>query len=131
MKVPSSTSAIKNQKEISALRIMLLSISTIFLLIYLWFYKGYQSDPFIKNTLDINGSIETGNKLFRMNCVGCHGISAQGLVGPNLHEVTFRLNDPQIINQVVKGKTPPMPKFEIDSNSMADLLAYMHSLPQT
>ena len=131
MKGPSSTSAIKNQKEISALRIMLLSISTIFLLIYLWFYKGYQSDPFIKNTLDINGSIETGNKLFRMNCVGCHGISAQGLVGPNLHEVTFRLNDPQIINQVVKGKTPPMPKFEIDSHSMADLLAYMHSLPQT
>ena len=63
-----------------------------------------------------------------MNCVGCHGISAQGLVGPDLHSATSRLSDGKIINQVVKGLTPPMPSFEIDSQSMADLLAYMHSI---
>ena len=66
-----------------------------------------------------------------MNCVGCHGITAQGLVGPDLNEVTSNLNDPQIINQVVKGLTPPMPSFEIDPQSMSDLLAYMHSLNQS
>ena len=63
-----------------------------------------------------------------MNCVGCHGISAQGLVGPELNNVTEGLNDKKIINQVVKGLTPPMPSFEMDEQSMADLLAYLHSL---
>ena len=63
-----------------------------------------------------------------MNCVGCHGITAQGLVGPDLNEATSRLSDGKIINQVVKGLTPPMPSFEIDTQSMADLLSYMHSL---
>ena len=63
-----------------------------------------------------------------MNCVGCHGISAQGLVGPELNNVTQELNDKKIINQVVKGLTPPMPSFEMDEQSMADLLAYLHSL---
>ena len=37
-------------------------------------------------------------------------------------------SDQKIVNQVVKGLTPPMPSFEIDSQSMADLLEYMHSL---
>ena len=63
-----------------------------------------------------------------MNCVGCHCISAQGLVGPELNNVTEELNDKKIINQVVKGLTPPMPSFEMDEQSMADLLAYLHSL---
>jgi len=63
-----------------------------------------------------------------MNCVGCHGISAQGLVGPELNDVTNELSDRKIIVQVVKGLTPPMPSFEMDSQSMADLLSYLHSL---
>ena len=63
-----------------------------------------------------------------MNCAGCHGIEAQGLVGPNLHAVTERHRDTEIIKQVVKGKTPPMPSFEMDSQSMADMLSYLHSL---
>tara|TARA_Y100001968_G_C19198356_1_gene638676 strand:+ start:165 stop:452 length:288 start_codon:yes stop_codon:yes gene_type:complete len=94
----------------------------------LWLLSPYQSDPYIKETLKSKGSIDNGNRLFRMNCVGCHGISAQGLVGPDLHDVTSRLNDAKIINQVAKGLTPPMPSFDIESQSMADLLAYMHSL---
>ena len=65
-----------------------------------------------------------------MNCVGCHGIEAQELVGPDLNEVTSRLSDPKIINQVTKGLTRSMPSFEKDSKSMANLLIYMHSLDQ-
>ena len=34
----------------------------------------------------------------------------------------------KIINQVIRGLTPPMPSFEIEPQSMADLLEYMHSL---
>ena len=46
----------------------------------------------------------------------------------DLHSITERLNDKQIIKQVIEGLTPPMPSFEIEPQSMADLLAYMHSL---
>ena len=83
---------------------------------------------FPNQSLNLTGSIENGSGLFRMNCVGCHGISAQGLVGPDLNEVTEVLSDKKIIIQVVKGLTPPMPSFEMDEQSMADLLAYLHSL---
>ena len=62
-----------------------------------------------------------------MNCVGCHGIKARGLVGPDLRSITKSLNDKQIIKQVAGGLTP-MPSFEIDSVNMSNLLKYLHSL---
>ena len=52
----------------------------------------------------------------------------RGLVGPDLHSITMRLNDAEIINQVIKGVTPPMPSFEIDPQNMSNLLTYLHSL---
>ena len=75
-----------------------------------------------------NGSAEKGDVLFMINCVGCHGITARGLVGPDLHSVTQRLSDKEIIKQVTGGLTPPMPSFEIDPENMSNLLKYLHSL---
>ena len=49
-------------------------------------------------------------------------------MGPDLHSITKRLNDKEIIKQVTGGLTPPMPSFEIDSVNMANLLKYLHSL---
>jgi mono/diheme cytochrome c family protein len=66
--------------------------------------------------------------LFLINCAGCHGIAGQGLVGPNLHAVANRKNQRQLIQQVVSGKTPPMPRFQPEPQAMADLLAYLNSL---
>ena len=57
-----------------------------------------------------------------MNCVGCHGIAARGLVGPDLHSINKRLNDIEIIKQVTGGLTPPMPSFEIDSVNMSKFI---------
>ena len=34
----------------------------------------------------------------------------------------------QLIQQVVSGKTPPMPRFQPEPQAMADLLAYLNSL---
>tara|TARA_B100000700_G_scaffold288598_1_gene345222 strand:+ start:3825 stop:4217 length:393 start_codon:yes stop_codon:yes gene_type:complete len=127
---PSSKSLISDVPKISSLRIFLLSIVTLSLLIFLWTIGSLKKDPFVTETLSIQGDSLSGSKLFKINCVGCHGISAQGLVGPDLHEVTEQLSDKKIINQVIRGLTPPMPSFEIDPHSMADLLAYMHSLDQ-
>ena len=128
MNTPSSKALINQNKKISSLRIFLLSISTFALLILFWNIGNFKQDPFITETLSIHGEDLSGSKLFKINCAGCHGISAQGFVGPDLHEATQELSDKKIINQVIRGLTPPMPSFEIEPQSMADLLAYMHSL---
>ena len=128
MNTPSSKALINQNKKISYLRVFLLSISTLALLIIFWNIGNFKQDPFITETLSLHGEDLSGSKLFKINCAGCHGISAQGFVGPDLHEATKELSDKKIINQVIRGLTPPMPSFEIEPQSMADLLAYMHSL---
>ena len=128
MNTSSSKALINKDPKISSWRIFLLSTATVLFLIFLWTIGSFKQDPFITKTLSISGEALSGSKLFKINCVGCHGISAQGFVGPDLHDVTNELSDKKIVNQVIRGLTPPMPSFEIDSQSMADLLAYMHSL---
>ena len=128
MNTPSSKELINQNQKISSWRKFFLSIATVGFLILFWTIGNFRQDPFITTTLSIQGDVLTGSKLFKINCVGCHGISAQGLVGPDLHEATQELSDEKIINQVIRGLTPPMPSFEIEPDSMADLLAYMHSL---
>ncbi len=130
MNTPSSKALINQDQKISLLRIFFLSIATLASLIILWKIGTFKQDPFITETLSIKGEAISGSKLFKINCVGCHGISAQGFVGPDLQEATQELSDKKIINQVIRGLTPPMPSFEIEPQSMADLLAYMHSLNQ-
>ena len=100
-------------------------ILTFFIILYFYFHDNNQ---YILETLELNGSVKEGDSLFKTNCVGCHGITARGLVGPDLHSITQRLNDKQIIKQVTGGLTPPMPSFEIDPQNMSNLLEYLHSL---
>jgi len=92
------------------------------------FVKHQENNNYIIKTLELNGSVEKGDALFKINCVGCHGITARGLVGPDLHSITQRLNDKEIIKQVTGGLNPPMPSFEIDPVNMSNLLKYLHSL---
>ena len=93
-----------------------------------FYFNHEENNIYILKTLELNGSVKEGDTLFKMNCVGCHGINARGLVGPDLHSITLRLNDSEIIKQVIEGVTPPMPSFEIDSQNMSNLLTYLHSL---
>ncbi len=94
----------------------------------LFYLNQEENNTYILKTLELSGSAKVGDTLFKMNCVGCHGISARGLVGPDLHAITQRLNDTEIIKQVTEGLTPPMPSFEIDPQNMSNLLTYLHSL---
>ncbi len=91
-------------------------------------FNHEENNTYILKTLELKGSVKEGDTLFKMNCVGCHGITARGLVGPDLHSITLRLNDTEIIKQVIEGATPPMPSFEIDPKNMSNLLTYLHSL---
>jgi mono/diheme cytochrome c family protein len=88
-----------------------------------------RSDPYSRATLALAGSVDNGGRLFRLNCAGCHGLAAQGLVGPDLHGVGRRKSDRQLIQQVVSGRTPPMPRFQPAPQDMADLLTFLRQLP--
>ena len=100
----------------------------LFLLGVLFFFNQGEKNTYILETLELSGSLKAGDALFKMNCVGCHGITARGLVGPDLHSITQRLSDTEIIKQVTQGLTPPMPSFEIDAQNMSNLLTYLHNL---
>jgi mono/diheme cytochrome c family protein len=98
------------------------------IVLVLWVMGNASRDPYVQATRMLNGDADHGGQVFRINCAGCHGIAAQGLVGPNLHGVADRRSDPSLIHQVVSGATPPMPRFEVEPQTMADLLAYLKSL---
>ena len=127
MTTSSSTAAEKKIKlEIwKKVFIVLLVVLTSVVLIYL---NNQDKNQYILKTLALDGSAKDGNVIFKTNCVGCHGITARGLVGPDLHSITQSLNDKEIIKQVTGGLTPPMPSFEIDPQNMSNLLKYLHSL---
>ena len=124
----SSSSAVEksSSKEFIIKRVML--FASLLIVFAIFFFNHQRNNEFTRKTLKLDGSLTNGNGLFKMNCVGCHGITARGLVGPDLHDVTERLSDSQIITQVTKGLTPPMPSFEIEPQNMADLLSYLHTL---
>ena len=130
MSTSSSSAAERDSKrEFSKiLFIFFIVVVVLFIFFLIFFVKHHENNKYIIETLELNGSAEEGVALFKINCVGCHGISARGLVGPDLHGITKRLNDKEIIKQVTGGLTPPMPSFEIDPVNMSNLLKYLHSL---
>ena len=124
----SSSSAAERDFKRELLKIFFI-VFVVFLISFSVFFINHdENNNYIIRTLEQNGSAEEGDALFKVNCVGCHGITARGLVGPDLHSITQRLNDKEIIKQVTGGLTPPMPSFEIDPVNMSNLLKYLHSL---
>ena len=127
MSTSSSTAAERVFKR-EFIKIVFIVIGVLLICFLIFFVNHNEKNKYIIETLELNGSAKEGDALFKMNCVGCHGITARGLVGPDLHSITKRLNDKQIIKQVTGGLTPPMPSFEIDPANMSNLLKYLHSL---
>ena len=124
----SSSSAAERDSKREFLKILSILFIVLFVCFLIFFSIQHENNKYIIETLELNGSAEEGDALFKINCVGCHGITARGLVGPDLHSITQRLNDKEIIKQVTGGLTPPMPSFEIDPVNMSNLLKYLHSL---
>ena len=124
----SSSSAAERDFKREFLKKFLLVFVVLLICFSIFFVNHHENNKYIIKTLEHNGSVNDGDTLFKMNCVGCHGITARGLVGPDLHSITQRLSDKEIIKQVTGGLTPPMPSFEIDPVNMSNLLKYLHSL---
>ncbi len=111
-------------------RLILIVLAIIFLaiVVIVGWYLHEISDPYINEVLSRQGDISRGQAIFEINCAGCHGLKADGIVGPSLHHVQKHKSKISLIQQVISGKTPPMPKFQPSSQEMADLLSYLEQL---
>lgn len=105
-----------------------IAISIILAVTIINIYMSPLSDPYIQEVLAATGYSKKGHAIFEINCAGCHGIEANGNVGPDLHAVSKRRSKSSIIHQVISGETPPMPKFQPNVQEMADLLKYLEQL---
>ena len=105
----SSSSAAERDFKKEFLKIILIVFVVFSICFSIFLLNHHENNKYIIKTLELNGSAREGDALFKINCVGCHGITARGLVGPDLHSITQRLNDKEIIKQVTGGLTPPMP----------------------
>ncbi len=110
------------------LTVTLLAIASAFVVAIAFVVVFRDTDPYIRNVLKLHGSAEQGQVIFQMNCATCHGLTGDGVVGPSLHRVSSHKSRIGLIQQVVSGKTPPMPQFQPNHQEMADLLKYLESI---
>jgi mono/diheme cytochrome c family protein len=74
-----------------------------------------------------NVGIINGRTLFLRNCAHCHGATAHGDDGPDLHDLG--LTDDWITNRICKGKAGEMTAFagKLQPAEIAALVAYVQS----
>lgn len=113
---------------IQSLTLIALSIVLAILIAILGIRQWQLSDPYIQSVLALNGDPTQGHAIFQMNCASCHGWQADGRVGPSLKDIADRRSQVSLIQQVISGKTPPMPQFQPSPQEMADLLSYLEKL---
>lgn len=118
----------KSEFPLQRIVLVALAVVSTILLVVLGVYTLRVSDPYIKSVLMATGDPIQGHAIFQMNCSGCHGLAADGKVGPSLHGISERKSRVGLIEQVISGKTPPMPQFQPSAQEMADLLSYLESL---
>ncbi len=117
-----------NKQEIKTAIITISSILGVTLVVIFAFWFVPQQNPYVQEVLSFKGDSQRGEAIFNVNCAGCHGFQGVGNVGPRLTNISKHKSEVGIINQVITGKTPPMPKFQPSAEDMADLLSYLRQL---
>lgn len=105
-----------------------IAIGIVVVAIILGVRQWHFADPYVQSVMAQDGNAERGHSIFQLNCAGCHGTTADGRVGPSLKGVSSRRAQWSLIQQITSGKTPPMPKFQVAPEVMADLLSYLNTL---
>jgi mono/diheme cytochrome c family protein len=82
----------------------------------------------LTNVARANTGTINGRTLFLRNCAHCHGASAHGDDGPDLHDLG--LADDWIANRIRKGKAGQMTAFtgKLQPAEIAALVVYVQSL---
>nr|WP_283763882.1 cytochrome c [Roseofilum halophilum] len=119
-----------NSDPLLSKRLWGLVVLVVLIMGLLGFTIGYldQPSPYLREVLALEGDRIQGHAIFQMNCAGCHGLEAKGKVGPSLQGVSEHKSKRRLVEQVISGKTPPMPQFQPSPQVMADLLSYLESL---
>jgi mono/diheme cytochrome c family protein len=80
------------------------------------------------NSASTNATVINARTLFLRNCAHCHGATAHGDDGPDLHDLD--LSDDWIANRIRKGKAGEMTAFakKLQPAEIAALVAYVQSL---
>jgi len=118
----------KSEILIQRLTLIVLAVVLAVLLAIFSVHMVHVSDPYVKSVLSLTADPVRGQAIFQMNCAGCHGLQADGRVGPSLQGVSKRKSRFGLIHQVISGDTPPMPQFQPSAKEMADLLSYLETL---
>jgi len=121
-------STIQPEFKVQSVLLIALSIVLGILVVAFGIHQIQMSDPYVREVLVRSGNVERGHAMFQMNCAGCHGVQADGKVGPSLRGISDRRSQVSLIHQVVSGQTPPMPQFQANPQEMADLLSYLKTL---
>ncbi len=119
---------IQSQVWLNRLILIIMMLMLIFGISVLGIYWQKISDPYVHEVLSLNGNADKGYAIFQINCSGCHSLREDQSVGPSLDNISKRKSKIDIIQQVISGKTPPMPKFQPSYQEMADLLDYLERL---
>ncbi|MGG6263906.1 c-type cytochrome [Leptolyngbya sp. AN03gr2] len=119
---------VKSEGSLQKLLTIVLIVSFAIVLSIVGATQFHRADPYVQEVLSLQGDSVQGHAIFQINCAGCHGIMADGKVGPSLKNVSSRKSSVRLIEQVISGQTPPMPKFQPSPQEMADLLEYLESL---
>ncbi|MGA9378909.1 MAG: cytochrome c, partial [Phormidium sp.] len=99
----------KPEALIRQLTLLVLALVLAIFLGMMIFHHWQMSDPYIKSVMSLTGDPVRGDAIFQMNCAGCHGLQANGRVGPSLQGISKHKSEISLIQQVISGKTPPMP----------------------
>ncbi|HEY9301016.1 MAG TPA: cytochrome c [Phormidium sp.] len=118
----------KPEVLIGQITLILVAVVLAIFLVMVGFHQWQMSDPYIKSVMSLTGDPVRGHAIFQMNCAGCHGLQANGRVGPSLQGISKHKSQISLIQQVISGRTPPMPQFQPGSQEMADLLSYLAKL---
>lgn len=118
----------KPEALIGQLTLFVLALVLVIFLGMVIFHHWQMSDPYIKSVMSLTGDPVRGHAIFQMNCAGCHGLQADGRVGPSLQGISKHKSQISLIQQVISGRTPPMPQFQPGPQEMADLLSYLEKL---
>ncbi|MEA5509691.1 cytochrome c [Crocosphaera sp. UHCC 0190] len=119
---------IQPKDAIQRLTLIFVAVIVVVIVVMVGSYLHQISDPYINQVLSLTGNIERGQAMFEINCAGCHGLKADGSVGPSLHHVQKHKSKLSLIRQVTSGQTPPMPQFQPNPQEMSDLLSYLETL---
>ena len=76
MSTSSSTAAERNFKR-ELLKIIFIVFGVLLICFSVFFVNHHENNKYIIETLELDGSAEEGDALFKMNCVVCHVITAR------------------------------------------------------